>query len=122
MEKKFIFDDKTAIVETEKGKVRGYFYDDMYIFKGIPYAKAKRFHAPEPADAWDDVMTTINYGHVCPLLDEPQPGIGEMMVPHRYWPMSENCLNLNIWTPGLDGGKRPEIGRASCRERVSAVV
>lgn len=36
MEKKFIFDDKTAIVETEKGKVRGYFYDDMYIFKGIP--------------------------------------------------------------------------------------
>ena len=29
MEKKFIFDDKTAIVETEKGKVRGYFYDDM---------------------------------------------------------------------------------------------
>ena len=84
MEKKFIFDDKTAIVETEKGKVRGYFYDDMYIFKGIPYAKAKRFHAPEPADAWDDVMTTINYGHVCPLLDEPQPGIGEMMVPHRY--------------------------------------
>lgn len=107
MEKKFIFDDKTAIVETEKGKVRGYFYDDMYIFKGIPYAKAKRFHAPEPADAWDDVMTTINYGHVCPLLDEPQPGIGEMMVPHRYWPMSENCLNLNIWTPGLDGEKRP---------------
>ena len=73
MEKKFIFDDKTAIVETEKGKVRGYFYDDMYIFKGIPYAKAKRFHAPEPADAWDDVMTTINYGHVCPLLDDPQP-------------------------------------------------
>ncbi len=107
MEKKFIYDDKTAIVETQKGKVRGYFYDDMYIFKGIPYAKAKRFHAPEPVDAWEGELTTINYGHVCPLLDEPQPGIGEMMVPHRYWPMSENCLNLNIWTPGLDGEKRP---------------
>ena len=107
MEKKFIYDDKTAIVETQKGKVRGYFYDDMYIFKGIPYAKAKRFHAPEPVDAWEGVFPAISYGHVCPLLDEPQPGFGEMMVPHRYWPMNENCQNLNIWTPGLDGEKRP---------------
>lgn len=37
-----------AIVETKQGKIRGYEYDGIYIFKGIPYAKAKRFHAPEP--------------------------------------------------------------------------
>ncbi|MDE7186733.1 MAG: carboxylesterase family protein [Lachnospiraceae bacterium] len=107
MEKKFIYDDKTAVVETEKGKVRGYFYDNVYIFKGIPYAKAKRFHAPEPADPWEGVFPAVSYGHVCPLLDEPQPGPGELMVPHRYWPMHENCQNLNIWTPGLDEEKRP---------------
>lgn len=50
MGKKFIYNDKTAIVETDKGRIRGYFYDGMFIFKGVPYAKARRFHAPEPVD------------------------------------------------------------------------
>ena len=67
MEKMFIYDDKTAVVETEKGKVRGYFYDDMYIFKGIPYAKARRFHAPEPVEPWEGVFQAVSYGCVCPL-------------------------------------------------------
>ncbi len=106
MEKKFIYDEQTAVVETGKGKVRGYFYDDMYIFKGIPYAKARRFHAPEPVEPWEGVFQAVSYGCVCPLLDLPKPG-GELMVPHRFWVMDEDCLNLNIWSPGLDGEKRP---------------
>ncbi len=106
MEKMFIYDDKTAVVETEKGKVRGYFYDDMYIFKGIPYAKARRFHAPEPVEPWEGVFQAVSYGCVCPLLDLPKPG-GELMVPHRFWVTDEDCQNLNIWSPGLDGEKRP---------------
>lgn len=106
MEKRFVYDEDTAIVETGNGKVRGYFYDDMYLFKGIPYAKAKRFHAPEPLEPWEDVFQATSYGYVCPLLDMPKPG-GELLVPHRYWVMNEDCQNLNIWTPGLDDGKRP---------------
>ncbi len=106
MEKKFIYDEGTAVVDTDKGKVRGYFYDDMYIFKGIPYARAKRFHAPEPLEPWEGVFQATSYGCVCPLLDLPKPG-GELMVPHRYWVMDEDCQNRNIWSPGLDGEKRP---------------
>ena len=106
MEKKFIYDEQTAVVDTEKGKVRGYFYDDMYIFKGIPYAKAKRFHAPEPADAWEGVFQAVSYGCVCPLLDLPKPG-GELMVPHRFWVMDEDCLHLNIWSRGWTGRSVP---------------
>ena len=26
----------------------------------------------------------------------------EVMIPHRYWPMDENCQYLNIWTQSLD--------------------
>ena len=106
MEKRFVYDEDTALVETERGKIRGYFYDDVYIFKGIPYAKAKRFHAPEPVEPWDDVFHAVNYGYVCPLMELPKPN-GDQMVPHRYWVMNEDCQNLNIWTPGLDGKKRP---------------
>lgn len=106
MEKKFIYDEQTAVVDTDKGKVRGYFYDDMYIFKGIPYAKAKRFHAPEPVEPWEGVFQATSYGYVCPLMDLGKPG-GELMVPHRFWVMNEYCQNLNIWSPGLDAGKRP---------------
>lgn len=102
----FVFNPQTAVITTNRGKVRGYFYDDVYMFKGIPYAKAKRFHAPEPADAWEDVFDATSYGYVCPLLGTEKPN-GELMVPHRYWPMNENCQNLNVWTPACDDKKRP---------------
>lgn len=106
MEKQFDYAEDIALVETGSGKVRGYFYDDVYIFKGIPYARARRFHAPEPVEPWKGVFQATSYGYVCPLLELPKPE-GELLVPHRYWVMNEDCQNLNIWTPGLDGERRP---------------
>lgn len=97
---------ENTIVATDKGKVKGYGHRGLLIFKGIPYAKAKRFHAPEPADAWEGVRDATSYGYVCPLLEMPKP-LGEIMVPHRYWVMDEDCQNLNVWTPGCDDKKRP---------------
>lgn len=102
----FSCDKDTAVVSTKQGKVRGYVYDDMTIFKGIPYAKARRFHRPEAVEPWEGVFDATNYGYVCPLLEEDQP-LGEIKVPHRFWAMNENCQNLNIWTPACDDGKRP---------------
>ena len=95
------------LVRTTGGSVRGYRFDGLDIFKGIPYAKARRFHAPEPA-AWDGVLDATSYGYVCPLLEMPKPN-GEMLVPHRYWLMDEACQNLNIWTPALDDARRPVL-------------
>ena len=97
-----------AIVQTEGGRVQGYEQDGLYIFKGIPYARATRFHRPEKAEPWEGIFDACSYGFVCPMLTNDQPR-GELYVPHRYWPMDENCLNLNIWTPGLDGEKRPVL-------------
>ena len=104
----FCFNDETAVVETTKGKVHGYAWNGMKIFKGIPYAKAERFHAPEPVNAWEGLKDATNYGFVCPLLDLGRPN-GELNVPHRYWPMDEDCLNLNVWTPETDDAKRPVL-------------
>lgn len=96
MVKKFSYDD-TTIVHATAGKVHGYSFDGVDIFKGIPYAKAKRFQAPEEMERWEGIRETTSYGFVCPLLEQDVPG-GELFVPHRYWPMDENCQNLNIWT------------------------
>ena len=85
----FACDPNTAVADTKQGKVRGYVYDGITIFKGIPYAKAKRFHAPEAIEPWEGVLETVNYGYVCPLLELPKPN-GELNVPHRYWVMNED--------------------------------
>lgn len=106
MARKFAYTPYTAIVETTQGKIRGYEDNGLQIFKGIPYAKAERFHAPKPVDAWEGVLDTTSYGYVCPLLKMEKPN-GEVLVPHRYWVMDEDCQNLNIWTPALDEKKRP---------------
>ena len=104
----FRCDCETALVHTVRGMVKGYSYDGLQIFKGIPYAKAKRFHAPEAMQPWKAVLDASSYGYVCPLLTNDRPN-GELLVPHRYWPMDEDCLNLNIWTPGCDTEKRPVL-------------
>ena len=98
----------TARIKTPLGEIQGYMHDGLKIFKGIPYARAARFHAPEPAAPWSGVLDACSYGWVCPLLTNDPPR-GELYVPHRYWPMDEDCLNLNIWTPAADGGKRPVL-------------
>ena len=103
-----VCNNEENIVKTDKGAVRGFSLDGLHIFKGIPYARAKRFHAPEPAEAWDGLFDATSFGYVCPLFRLPKPN-GELDVPHRYWPMDEDCLNLNIWTPGIDDKKRPVL-------------
>ncbi len=104
----FRCDKETAIVQTVHGKIRGYWQKDVYIFKGIPYARAERFEAPVPLDDWEGVRDCTGFGYCAPFLEFPVPS-GELLVAHRYWPMDENCQNLNLWTPGLDDAKRPVL-------------
>ncbi|MBR1497976.1 MAG: carboxylesterase/lipase family protein [Oscillospiraceae bacterium] len=108
MKHTFQCDKTTALVETARGRVKGYAFDGVLVFKGIPYARARRFHMPEPVAPWEGVFDAGSYGYVCPLLRYDRPN-GELFVPHRYWPTDEDCLNLNLWTPAADGGKRPVL-------------
>ena len=104
----FRYAPDTAVVQTTQGPVRGCIAGDIASFKGIPYAHARRFHAPEPPTPSKDVFDATSFGFVCPLLSQGRPS-GELYVPHRFWPQDEDCMNLNIWTPAPDGGRRPVL-------------
>ena len=106
MTKTFRFDD-VPVLETTGGKLKGYFYNGEYIFKGVPYAYADRFQMPKETK-WEGVKEANTYGFVCPLMDKHIP-CAELMVPHRYWPQDEHCQNLNIWTKSLDEDKKMPV-------------
>lgn len=105
--------DNYAVAETPSGKVRGSSRNGIFAFKGIPYAAstagAARFLPPQKPAPWTGVRSSLTYGEVCvqPVRtgwasdetawlfnwDDGQPG--------------EDCLRVNLWTPGLDNRKRP---------------
>ena len=100
--------DASTTVDIIPGRLQGYSLDGVFIFKGIPYALARRFHMPEPAAPWQGVLDATSFGYVCPLLAEEKPA-SELLVPHMYWPRNEHCQNLNVWTCTLDRNARRPV-------------
>lgn len=101
MVKQFVCTGDYPVVETKAGLLRGYQVGSTFHFLGVQYASAKRFHMPEPVQPWEGVKDAHFFGPVCPLLDEENPQ-GDVMIPHRFWPKSEDCLSLNVWTQSID--------------------
>ncbi len=95
-----------AIAVTKAGKVEGKHEGGLYVFKGIPYAAPPvgplRWMPPRPVKPWQDVRPATQYGTIAPQTVMP---VGP--IPQVPQPQSEDCLFLNVWTPGLDNGKRP---------------
>ena len=113
------------VAETTAGKVRGYTMNGVYAFKGIPYGAptggAARFQRPSKPAPWVGVRSSVHYGHMCPAAGYPwnQPSDN---APHSDedayllycaydTPAGEDCLRLNVWTPGLAAStrKRPVL-------------
>jgi len=80
------------------GQVRGYRDGGISVFKGIRYGadtSGQRFQPPRREASWQGVREAVAYGAA-----SPQPKAGE--------DTSEDCLFLNVWTPGLrDDARRP---------------
>jgi para-nitrobenzyl esterase len=100
---------KVAVVDTESGKVQGFIHNGTYTYRGIPYATAERFMPPAKVAKWDGVRTALTYSYISPqALSNKIDDVSEFLLPHRYGIPSDDCQNLNIWTPGInDGKKRP---------------
>lgn len=92
----FIAPAAATPVPTESGIVDGVQQGPISVFKGIPYAAPpvgeRRWRAPEPAPAWQDVRKADAFSPIC-----PQVGAYPEDAPRE--PMSEDCLTLNVWTP-----------------------
>lgn len=100
-----------AVTDTESGQVRGFIHNDVYTFKGIPYGRAERFGAATKPEAWEGVRSSLTYGPVAPLL-QPVTTVddeSEFVFDHDWGYTSEDCLVLNVWTPGLDDGKQRPV-------------
>ena len=101
-----------AVVDVEGGKLQGYIHDGIFTYNGVPYAEAEVFMPPVKVPAWEGIKLALNYGPISPQDITPE---GDAFPIHYYWPLwearnypqSNNCQNLNIWTPGLDDKKRP---------------
>jgi para-nitrobenzyl esterase len=95
-----------VVVETVNGKLRGGHSRGALAFKGIPYGGSvsgvNRFKPAPPVESWTGVRDALALG--TPASQSPKTVYGE----HEPTP-GEECLFLNVWTPALDGKKRPVL-------------
>jgi para-nitrobenzyl esterase len=96
-------------VATTAGRVRGLVRYGVNQFYGVPYAAstagANRFMPPVKPAAWTGVRDCFQVKERSPQ-DEDGP-ISEVFSLDRREPMGEDCLAVNVFTPGLGSGNRP---------------
>ena len=99
-------------VETRQGRLRGRDVNGIKVFKGVRYgastAGKNRFMPPVAPEAWAGVRDALEPGQACP---QPMGSVSEYgrLIGWDKQPggLGEDCLVLNVWTPGLrDGAKR----------------
>ena len=101
------------VVDTSYGKIRGAVADEIYAFKGIPYgastAGPNRFMLPQKPMPWGGVREALDWAGHAPqaFAGQRRPEVTALSGTPDKVPVSEDCLTLNLWTPGLGEGKRP---------------
>jgi para-nitrobenzyl esterase len=103
-----------TVVETTSGKVAGTRTDGVLAFRTIPYAAstagANRFRPPQPPVAWTGVRDCSAFAGKAPqagLRPATRPELENFSGTADPSPETEDCLTVNVWTPGCDTAKRP---------------
>jgi para-nitrobenzyl esterase len=103
-----------VVAETASGKVQGMNLGGINVFKGIPYGAStggrNRFMPPKKPASWTGTRDSFEFGQISPqvLADSRAQYTQLIDWDLQSANMGEDCLTLNIWTPGLkDGVKRP---------------
>ena len=102
---------RSAIANTQYGKVRGFLAGGVFTFKGVPYGQTtagqNRWLPAKPPTPWKDEYPALIYGANCPQNLHTWTSTEQTFI--QDWDdgwQSEDMLKLNIWTPSLTG-KRP---------------
>ena len=111
----FIGDD-IAVANTQYGKVKGFIFNRVYTFLGIPYGAdtsgKNRFMPPQAPEPWSNIRPAVFYGDSAAqdIFNRWPNRYGTFVDHWNYFDFSENCLMINVWTTGLaDGKKRPVL-------------
>ncbi len=88
--------ERTEVIETINGPIKGIIRGDMQLFLGIPYAAPPtgklRWRPPVTPAAWTEPLEAFTFGNVCAQDALCFPGFG-------YISSTEDCLYLNIFRP-----------------------
>jgi para-nitrobenzyl esterase len=95
-----------ARAETDCGVLVGERADGLDVFRGVPFARPPvgplRLRPPQPPEPWSGEREATTFGPAA-----PQPGGSlESTLFSDIAVTSEDCLYLNVWTPG-GAGRRP---------------
>ena len=94
-----------AIAETSNGKVRGLTVEAVHVFKGIPYGAPtsgrNRFMAPVKPASWTGTRDAFDFGPTAPQAGNPAASGSSAH--------GEDCLVLNVFTPGLKDGRKRAV-------------
>src|SRR5262249_25648176 len=102
-------------VETTSGRVQGIANTGIKEFKGIPYGAPtggkNRYMPPRKPASWTGVRECFAHGSICPQTLPSLAGDYAMLI---QWDlhvggMGEDCLSLNVWTPGVNDGQKRAV-------------
>jgi para-nitrobenzyl esterase len=97
------------LAETTSGKVLGMVEEGVLVFRTIPYAAstagANRFRPPQPSAPWSGVRDCSAFAGKAPqagLRPPTRPELENFSGAADPSPESEDCLTVNVWTPGCE--------------------
>jgi len=97
-------------IDTALGRLEGREEHGIRSFRGIPYAAAPvgklRWRPPERPTAWTGVRPAHRFGSSAPQMGPASRWI-RALIGAAANEQSEDCLTLNVWSPGSPGPPRP---------------
>ena len=95
----------------DQGTIRGEWNGDIAVFRGIPFAGDtggdNRWRPPTPAPRWEGVRDATVAGPICPQSQKPRQGKVAPWL--ALFEMSEDCLNLSVYSPGLAAATKAPV-------------